>query len=206
MSISIKDKYTNALLRCQEINLGDIMCDGLKRLNGKSAEDILKASGQEEMVPVNLDAIIRTAKIIKIPHTFDDLERETGKEVAGLVLLHEHDVAIFYDKNASITRKRFIIAHEIGHCCLHGDMLKDGYIEYLKHDGFEDDHETEASAYAARILIPEQSLIMIYNKLILPSLSGLADIFQVPKKIMEYRLKELKLRYYLDERATFIEP
>lgn len=123
-----------------------------------------------------------------------------------MVLLADDDIGIFYDINAPIDQKRFIIAHEIGHCCLHGDTLKKGYIEFLHKDGYENMHETEATTYAARLLIPEQSLFSVYNKLILPSLDGLASIFKVPRHLMKHRLSELGLRYYLDERNVLITP
>lgn len=195
--------YNISLQRCTKREVGDFMCQRLIELNGKSAEEILKRSGQADNVPVNLEKIIETIKVYKHPRTFEDIEKIEKREVAGLVLLSGDDIGIFYDMDASIEQKRFIIAHEIGHCCLHGDTLKDGYIEFLHKDGYENDHEKEASLFAARLLIPEEPLISIYNKLILPTLNGLADIFEVPKHLMKCRLKELKMKYYIDERDTF---
>lgn len=198
--------YIRALEKCKSKDVGDFMCKRLKELNGKSAEDILKASGQLQNIPVDLEKIIETIKVFKYPRTFDDIEKIENEEVAGLVLLRDDDIGIFYDAEATIKQKRFIIAHEIGHCCLHGDTLKEGYIEFLHKDGYADEHEKEASLFAARLLIPEESLLSIYNRLILPSLNGLSDIFEVPKHLMKYRLEELKMRYYLDERDVFITP
>ncbi len=205
----MKSKYSTlyniSLDRCTKRKVGDLMCKRLIELNGKSAEEILKRSGQADKVPVNLEKIIETIKVYKHPRTFEDIEKIEKKEVVGLVLLNGDDIGIFYDIDASIEQKRFIIAHEIGHCCLHGDTLKDGYIEFLHKDGYENDHEKEASLFAARLLIPEQPLISTYNKLILPTLNGLADIFEVPKHLMKCRLTELKMKYYIDERDTFIK-
>lgn len=197
--------YDVSLKRCTKRKVGDFMCQRLIELNGKSAEEILKSSGQANKVPVNLEKIIETIKVYKHPRTFEDIEKIEKREVAGLVLLSGDDIGIFYDIDASIEQKRFIIAHEIGHCCLHGDTLKDGYIEFLHKDGYENDHEKEASLFAARLLIPEEPLISTYNKLILPTLNGLADIFEVPKHLMKFRLKELKMGYYVDERDVFIK-
>lgn len=181
------------------------MCQRLNELNGLSAEEILKRSGQADKVPVDLEKIIKTIKVYKHPRTFEDIENIEKREVAGLVLLSGDDIGIFYDIDASIEQKRFIISHEIGHCCLHGDTLKDGYIEFLHKDGYENNHETEASIFAARLLIPEEPLISIYNKLILPTLDGLADIFEVPKHLMKCRLMGLKMNYYIDEKDKFIK-
>lgn len=198
--------YYQALNNCKKKDIGDFMCKRLVELNGKSAEDILRESGQSQNIPVDLEKIIKTIKVYKYPRTFNDIERIEKREVAGLVLLNGDDIGIFYDMEASIEQKRFIIAHEIGHCCLHGETLKNGYIEFLHKDGYENEHEAEASLFAARLLIPEQALISVYNKLILPTLNGLADIFEVPKHLMKCRLTDMKMKYYIDERDMFIEP
>lgn len=200
------DLYNVALQKCQIKNVGDLMCQRLVDLNGKSAEEILKSSGQTDVIPVNLEKIITTINVYKHPRTFDDIEKIEGRDVAGLVLLNNDDIGIFYDSEVSLAQKRFIIAHEIGHCCLHGDTLKDGYIEFLHNDGYENQHEIEASAFASRLLIPEQSLIAVYNKLILPSINGLCDIFEVPSHLMKFRLENLKMKYYIDEKDLVIEP
>lgn len=206
MKENVSALYEKALCKSKEKDVGDFMCERLKELNGKSAEDLLTLSGQAQNVPVDLDKIIKTIQVFKFPRTFDDIEALEKQEVAGLVLLAEDDVGIFYDKDAPISQKRFIIAHEIGHCCLHNEILENGYIEFLHKDGYENEHETAASLFAARLLIPESPLISIYNKLILPSLNGLSDIFEVPNHLMKRRLEGLNMKYYLDEREKFIEP
>ena len=197
--------YEDALQKCKGKNVGDFMSMKLKELNGMSAEAILERSGQLEFGIVDLEKIINDLDISIYPRTFDDIEEIKKTEVAGLVLLNGDDIGIFYDIEAPIERKRFIIAHELGHCCLHGEILKDGYIEFLRKNGFEDEHETEASAFAARLLIPKKLLINVYNKLLIPSLDGLAEIFQVPKHLMEYRLKELRLEYYIIKGDRFVK-
>lgn len=198
--------YNIALYKCSIKSVGDFMCKRLIELNGKSAEEILNLSGQANRVPVDLEKIINDININIYARTFADIEEIEKRQVAGLVLVNDDDVGVFYDVEAPVEQKRFIIAHEIGHCCLHGDTLKDGYIEFLHNDGFENNHEKEASIFASKLLIPKQSLITIYNKLILPSLSGLSEIFEVPKRLMQCRLTELKLKYYIDERDKFVEP
>ena len=199
--------YITALKKCKDKNMGDFMCKVLERMNGLSPEDILKMCGQYDNVPVDLDEVIRSLQVIKKAAPLEDVAKATKRShIAGLVVLNGDNVGIFYNVNDSIKQKRFTIAHEIGHCCLHGDILKNGYIEFLHKDGFENEHEIEASVFASKLLIPAETLREIYNRLILPSLSGLADIFGVPIHIMEHRLKELKMKYYIDEKDKFVEP
>lgn len=134
---------------------------------------------------------------MKCPTTFEKLEKIKRASIAGLVLLTDNDnIGIFYNQNSSIIRKRFTIVHEIGHCCLHGEILKDWYIEFLNKDGLENNHEIEATVFASKLLIPEDSLRRVYVQLILPSSYGLADIFGVPVSLMKYRLEELRLKYF----------
>ena len=205
MRKNISVLYQKALAACNMKKLGDFMCKRLEELNGLSAEYILKKSGQLENVPVDLEKVIETINVYKHPRTFSDLEELQKREIAGLVLLDGDDVGIFYDIDAPLPKKRFIIAHEIGHCCLHGESLKNGYIEFLAKDGFENEHEVEASVFAARLLIPEQALKDVCRKLLLPSLDALADIFEVPTKLMRYRLEELNMKYYTIKGDRFIE-
>ena len=120
--------------------------------------------------------------ILKFPSEFNELEKDkSNKKIAGLVLLHEDDIGIFYSKSASIEQKRFTIAHELAHCCLHGDLLTNGYIEFLYNGEPETTHEKEASIFAMELLIPEKQLRKIYKELLKPSLKGLSEIFQVQK-------------------------
>lgn len=198
--------YNIALVRCKK-STGVFMCKKLNELKGMSAEHILEKSKQISSVPIDLEKILETLQINKYSDTFTRLEEIENKgHIAGLVLLNGDNVGIFYNQYDSIIQKRFTIAHEIGHCCLHGDILTKGYVEFLHKDGFENKHEEEASIFAAHLLIPEKSLNTIYHKLLLPSLDGLADIFEVPHHIMKFRLKELKMRYYIPLKNEFVEP
>lgn len=182
--------YEKALEKSRE-RKGKTMCAKLDELKGISAEDILIRAGQEWAVPVDMDKVVETLGLYKEARDFSDIQEiEGGEKISGLVVLMDNDVKIFFNTNDSLAEKRFTAAHEIGHCCLHGGSLKNDYIEFLHNDGFADEHETEASIFAARLLIPKKSLKMVYDELLEPTISGLAEIFQTPKSIMEFRLKE----------------
>lgn len=172
------------------------MCKKLDEIAGLSEYEILLKCNQTNSIPVDLDVILKVLGILKYPSEFTVLEKDfSNRKISGLVLLHEDDIGIFYNKSDSIPQKRFTISHELAHCCLHGELLTDGYIEFLEFDEANNVHEKEASIFARNLLIPEQSLKKIYKELLEPSLSGLADIFQVPEKIMKQRLDELHLKY-----------
>lgn len=171
------------------------MCAKLDELKGLSAEEILKMAGQEESVPVDLNRVVKVLGLHKEARDFSDIERiEKRGKISGLVIVMGDDVKIFFNINDKLREKRFTASHEIGHCCLHGESLKNDYIEFLHRDGFENKHETEASVFAARLLVPKKSLFVVYNKLIRPTINDLAEIFQVPNKIMRLRLKEERMK------------
>lgn len=199
-------KYKKAIEIAKDKRFDDNMCRKIKELNGKSAEEILKLSNQNTP-PINLDEILSILDVKKYSASFEDLEKLENCPISGLVLLHKDDIGIFYKANDSIEKKRFTIAHELGHCCMHGEKLKNGYIEYLygnRQNNSED--EEAASFFAKRLLIPENLLKDIHAKLRKPSLKGLADIFEVPIDVMKERLVELKMTYYLESEDKLVEP
>ncbi len=186
--------YEEALRKSRE-RKESRMCEKLKELKGISAEEILRRAKQEMAAPVDMDKVVETLGIYKAARDFSDIEKiEKRGKISGLVVLMGNDVKIFFNSNDELREKRFTAAHEIGHCCLHGDSLMNDYIEFLHKDGFENEHETEASIFAAKLLIPKGALKMVYNELLEPTVSALSRIFQVPEKIMEIRAKEDRLK------------
>lgn len=178
------------------------MCVKLDELNGRTPKEILNITKQNNTIPIDLDHILENLGLFKIPTTFEDLER-SGKfdnmgEISGLVLLNGNDIGIFYKETDSIHRKRFTIAHELAHCCLHGDILKSGYVEFRNSINSTDEREIAANTFAGELLIPKKQLLRVYKKLIVPSLKGLADIFEVSANVMRERLKCLELPFYDD--------
>jgi hypothetical protein len=198
--------YQKALLRMD----GDYMCKTLNKLNKMSAETILLKTGQLNQVPVNLDVILDNLKIKKVGTSFDYLEQsEEFKnlgEISGLVLLDGNDVGIFYKETDSLHRRRFTVAHELGHCCLHGNSLQDGYIEFRNNSNNGSVKEIEANTFAGELLIPKHSLNNIINRLMKPSIKALAEIFEVSISVMRGRLEVLKIPYYDDILDKIIVP
>ncbi len=65
--------------------------------------------------------------------------------------------------------------------------------------------ERNANIFAGELLIPYSSLMSIYNQLLKPSLSVLAQIFQVSTSVMKARLNYLELRFVDDSSDTLQE-
>ncbi len=102
----------------------------------------------------------------------------------------------------SPVRQRFTIAHELGHFVLHKDkIIERGRLNRgPKSDNeidFDDRLEKEANAFAAGVLMPEAQVTHWY-KILKPTdpvrvLDRMADLFEVSKDSMYWRLKNLRL-------------
>lgn len=172
------------------------MCEAINGIMGKTPEDLLKGSHQINAVPVDLSAILEKAKISVIPsQDFSEYEQNTGRRVLGALATKGDSAAIFYnEKEPSMTwhRIRFTVAHELAHACLSGDKF---HIAFRYDDDKEGQSEEEINAniFAGALLIPKKSLLKQIEILLIPTISLLADAFDVSRSVMEARLKFLGL-------------
>lgn len=181
------------------------MCEVLKRIQGKKAEEILKENNISLDPPINLDALMKELGIFVREHDFSFVEKTTGfatNSILGATILMGDKVMILHKKYAEKRNdhgKRFTIAHELGHCVLHAEELKGNHLQ-LRSDICDKNNveEVAANTFAGELLIPDKSLEDICRRLIIPSLSTLAEIFDVSTSVMKERLKESKIKYLDD--------
>ena len=201
-----REKYNFFLQRIK----GDTMCTILNNVINKHPLELLEESGQLNQIPVDLSKVLDQYGIKAILTSFEGLEAtpqiQIKGEILGLVLVHNNDVGLFYKQSDTEHRQKFTIAHELAHCCLKGDSLKDNYIEFRSNIEWGDDKEIAANTFAGELLIPEHSLKNVIKRLIKPSLQGLADIFDVSIEVMRKRLEMLKIEYYDDKLDHMINP
>lgn len=181
------------------------MCEVLKNMRNKSAMDLLKENGISLTPQINISLLLQRLGIKEVAADFSDIEKilqyDSG-EILGITFAQEKQVGIFYRSSDSINRRRFTMAHEIAHCCLHTDTLTDKHIELRSSKTQNDPREYNANVFAGELLIPESSLKMIYEQLLVPSLPGLSEIFQVSTNVMAKRLDYLKMPYMKDEEIS----
>ena len=153
------------------------------------AKDLLKTNDLFN-IPVNP---IELAKLfnIEVKHAvFDD------PSLSGMVAKRDDKTVILVNINDTPYRKRFTIAHELGHYFLH--LEKEGeYIDYLL-DLFRGDttlstksDEIEANQFAAALLMNEELVKGEWQKL--KDIDKMAEKFKVSKEAMGYRLLYLGL-------------
>jgi Zn-dependent peptidase ImmA (M78 family) len=101
----------------------------------------------------------------------------------------ESGYAIFVNGKHPNTRKRFTIAHEIGHYLLHKEMIGDGIIEdaLLRATGLTNSVERQANSFAADFLMPWKLIEKAMDDGI-NSIEGLANLFEVSRDAMSYRI------------------
>lgn len=157
-------------------------------------------------------ALLQTAKVAHPPVPVDRIAGQLGAriaysnfndEVSGLLVRSGNSVVIGVHSEQAETRKRFTIAHEIGHLVMHAsdqevhvDKLFHVHLRSPASSTAEDVAEIEANAFAAALLMPEEMVRRDVGKLILdfedPELvQPLADRYVVSSQAMTFRLLNL---------------
>lgn len=186
---------------------GVFMCKILENIKDKTAKELLEKYGVSPEPPVNLTKLLENAGISAKGIDFTEVENAAGYErgtILGAAISNGENLTVFYRKEDSENRKRFTIAHELAHCCLHSDNLKKNHIELRNSENKDSYREWAANIFAGELLIPEESLEKVYNDLLIPSLLTLAKIFGVSTNVMAARLDYLKKPYLKDAEYSFL--
>lgn len=177
------------------------MCEILKKIQGKKANELLDEYNINLEPPINITYLLEQLKISTVAMDFSTIEKNSGMEydfILGAALSVDDNLTIFYREKDTYNRQLFTIAHELAHCCLDSDNLMINHLELRTKSKESYGKEYNANIFAGELLIPEISLINIYNKLIIPSLDVLAKIFAVSTNVMAARLDYLNLQYMKD--------
>lgn len=125
-----------------------------------TARDLLNKCNAYKL-PVDLNMVTDHLNIKVIKDSFDD-------DVSGLLVIKNGKVAIGINRDHGDNRRRFTIAHEIGHYLLHHkkeeqeEVFVDRKWAYFRdkksHKGI-DKKEIEANNFAAELIMPAELLI-----------------------------------------------
>ena len=96
--------------------------------------------------------VMRSAKKAGIRVLTNEQARMLSDNQSGLSILIDAQWFVIYDETMPIPRKRFTVAHELGHIFL-GHALKEGY-HARQFEGAHPEDEQEANMYAIRLLAP----------------------------------------------------
>ena len=119
---------------------------------------------------------------------------ELPNDISGMIIKDSEQggpsgYAIFVNANNHTYRRRFTIAHEIGHFLLHRHLIGDGIMEdaLLRAEGLSNRVEAQANKLAADILMPWH-LIKECQDAGEVSIEDLASRFEVSRDAMSIRL------------------
>ena len=163
----------------------------------QEAERLLRQYGQADAVPVNVEAIARALGLEVRPEILED-------EVSGMLLIRDEAPVIGVNARHHPNRRRFTIAHELGHYALHREETRfflDASPVFFRSDGTEPatrEQEISANAFAAALLMPGTSVraamqdhpIDVFDD---RALRKFADKFEVSSQALMIRLSELDL-------------
>ncbi len=149
-------------------------------------------------LPVNIEGMIRLHGIQL------DKNAELADELSGEIRkVGEEDYKISVKESEFYYRKRFTMAHELGHFLLHKDKIGDGVndtpayrtsnADDLFNPKITAEHEAEANAFAAALLMPKDAVEYYYCEE-KKSLKEMSVIFQASEKALEIRVKNLGLK------------
>lgn len=168
-----------------------------RRRAATAARQLLHRTGS--VIPIDVYDIATRLGIEIVERSLEDYLSSPLSNTSAL-LLRKHGRAIcVVHRDHAPTRKRFSIAHEIGHFVLH--PAKESY-DVRARDGHSSEgiyrEEIEANAFAAELLMPAE---ILHSKVPAPldlfyhtdRISDLAHLFQVSTEAMTHRLTHLGL-------------
>ncbi|NGM62691.1 ImmA/IrrE family metallo-endopeptidase [Sphingobacterium sp. SGG-5] len=155
------------------------------------------SNNSEIDLPVEIENIVKVLKIDLVYYTFEE-------EISGVLVLNGSHSTIGVNQGHSGVRKRFTIAHELGHYILHkdqGSMFMDKVLYRKNSDDYnvkDEKLEREANYFAANLLMPEKAVRKLFAKSKNDfyddsNIQDLAEKFEVSNSAMTYRLVNLGL-------------
>jgi Zn-dependent peptidase ImmA (M78 family) len=170
----------------------------LKVINSKV--NALLAEFGDGSLPIRIEEIAKRRGLKVMPYALEE-------DVSGVLVIEDGKGTIGYNHAESSVRRRFTIAHELGHFELHqdqGSLFLDKKFKVLFRSQSTPEAyaaqvlEQEANAFAAALLMPEASLKLEledkeFDLSSEETLKELAKIFHVSSTAMYYRMANLGL-------------
>lgn len=139
-------------------------------------------------------------------------ELEIGEDISGMLVISEGKAVIGVNSVDTSYRKRFAIAHELGHFCLHKDknqlfLDKDFLVKWRNpesnsnYTAEEVMREQEANAFAASLLMPKLFIEKMMAMEALKRLNEndlfteLANLFEVSIPAIAFRMTNINYYY-----------
>lgn len=146
------------------------------------------------IIPLNVTALAEEFGIAVQP-------RELADNISGMLAVRGEHAVMHINKNHHGNRKRFTVAHEIGHFVLHRSQSEVFVDAFYRNDDSSkgiNPEEIQANAFAAELLMPEKVLreklsvqpLDVFDE---EALTQLAEEFEVSPQALAIRLTRLNL-------------
>lgn len=135
--------------------------------------------------PVDVYEIAQNSGLRIVEEPFpDDIS-----DVSGFIDLSDDKAVMYINANDAPNRRKFTVAHELGHWILHREQIKaDPQKTVLLRMALgvanQDPFEKEANAFAAELLVPMELFQTEEND---KSVAELAELFQVSSDVIGFR-------------------
>ncbi|MFO0806450.1 MAG: ImmA/IrrE family metallo-endopeptidase [Gemmataceae bacterium] len=145
--------------------------------------------------PVDVNAITKHLNIRVKPTSFD------RDDISGFLHRSGDEAVIGVNREHARTRRRFTIAHEIGHFILHKAGIDEVHVDSIKLRSSRssegtDREEIEANAFAAELLMPTAFLLKDADRVDLEDEKAVEELsrsYGVSTQAMSFRLTNLGL-------------
>lgn len=161
----------------------------------EEANALLSRLGVDSTSPVDPVAVANELGLKVYNATFDD------EGIHGLIAKRPSSTSIYVNVNDRPVRKRFTVAHELGHFVLHLAAGEGEFIDTQDNFRTVQDPDTpwdsvrraewEANVFAAALLMPRDAILRAWKEIADPE--GMAAFFQVSQQAMTLRLDSLGL-------------
>lgn len=160
----------------------------------REARTILKTGNYAP--PVDVQAIVSGLGLTLQEQPLEDT-------VSGMLLIRGDYAMIGVNQSHHRNRKRFTIAHELGHYILHreqSDVFVDAFLRSENSAQGVDPQEIEANTFAAELLMPKRLVVRevassSFNVLDEDAITWLASKFGVSTSAMTIRLTKLGFKF-----------
>lgn len=167
----------------------------------------------EKEIKDKVDEVFNETRLISTPveiismasfYGFSVYELEMDRNTSGMIIVNDGPIKAFHtDKIIAVnsahpsTRKRFTVAHELGHYILQDRPKK--CFAHRDSDENYDSQERDADSFASALLMPEddiQGFVKSYRKSVIDDeasvlISRVAQKYNVSGKAAQVRLKKL---------------
>lgn len=190
----------------------------IKRVQNKSATDILQSYSEELSYPIDIVGIASKFGFSVSGINFTELEKndvfkdlvDSRGHILGAVYIDSEDAQILYNteliddgrfsglsdekkKENLRKRQRFTVAHEIAHCCLHMSSEETVHIEFRNDQANNTNaKEKAANIFAGELLMPTKIMVAlgdVFNYRF--PVNKLSELFFVSRNVVRARIQHL---------------